>query len=302
MVLTGPLTYEKIYYALWETAQRYSRFTQFRVIGKSHDDRMIPMLELGTGFDVIFCLAGLDGCDRWMPSCLVQMIQEYCRAYECGWNLDEEYQVRELLDEVRICFIPVLNPDGYEICENGFTAIRNPIYRQMLRMLESSSSDFVYNARGMDIRRNFPTSYCSRERIYQEPASENETKALIRIFQEYKSEGLLSFCHLGKRIVYFRQPQAFAYNQRSYRLARHLQKRSCYRLEKSVYEEKGKKKENTAGSGTPEQFYAEITRQPAFMIEAPDFGSSSEKTGEALKQNYQEIHTLPLEYIFSLNN
>ena len=41
-------TYEAIYYSLWEAARRYSGFTQFRVIGKSHDDRMIPMLEIGT--------------------------------------------------------------------------------------------------------------------------------------------------------------------------------------------------------------------------------------------------------------
>lgn len=296
MVLTAPLTYEKIYYALWETSQRYSRFTQFRVIGQSHDDRMIPMLELGNGGDAVFCIAGIDGCGRWMSTCLVQMIQEYCRAYECGWSLDEEYQVQELLEEARICFIPVVNPDGFEICEKGFGTVRNPIYRQMLRMMESSSDDFSYNARGMDIRHNFPTSYCSRERIHQEPASENETKALIRIFQEYKSVGMLSFCHPGKRIVYYRQPQAFAYNQRSYRLARHLQKHSCYRLEKFVCDEPGRRTD-AKGNGTPEQFYAEITRQPALMIEAPDFDSDK---GNGFRQGYQEIHTFPLEYIFSL--
>ena len=39
-------TYEAIYYSLWEAARRYSSFTQLRVIGKSHDDRMIPMLEI----------------------------------------------------------------------------------------------------------------------------------------------------------------------------------------------------------------------------------------------------------------
>ena len=38
-------TYEQIYYTLWELSQRYSQVTQFRVIGKSHDERMIPMLE-----------------------------------------------------------------------------------------------------------------------------------------------------------------------------------------------------------------------------------------------------------------
>ena len=40
-------TYEKIYFALWELGQRYGNFVQFRVIGRSHDDRMIPMLEIG---------------------------------------------------------------------------------------------------------------------------------------------------------------------------------------------------------------------------------------------------------------
>ena len=33
----------------------YSQITQFRVIGKSHDERMIPMVELGKGNTCIFC-------------------------------------------------------------------------------------------------------------------------------------------------------------------------------------------------------------------------------------------------------
>ena len=38
-------TYEKLYYTMWEIGQRYGEFAQFRVIGRSHDDRMIPMLK-----------------------------------------------------------------------------------------------------------------------------------------------------------------------------------------------------------------------------------------------------------------
>ena len=48
MVQTS-LSFENIYYSLWEIAGRYSSFCQFRVIGNSHDERMIPMLEVGTG-------------------------------------------------------------------------------------------------------------------------------------------------------------------------------------------------------------------------------------------------------------
>ena len=298
MVLTEPLTYEKIYYSLWEISKRYHSFVQFRVIGKSHDDRLIPMLEIGEGDSAIFCIAGLDGSDHRICTFLVRMAQEYSRAYECGWKLDETYDVRELLDGFRLCLIPAVNPDGLAICESGFSAIRNPIYRQMLRMMDTDAGSFAYNARGMDLRHNFPTNYCSRDRIPQEPASENETRALIRIFQEYQGGGLLSFSHLGKRIVYFRQPQAFAYNQRSYRLARHLQKCSSYRLEKSVFEERGRRREEQSGTGSPEQYYAQLTRQPAFMIETPDLEKGSAEKREArLNQDYQELHTLPLEYI-----
>ena len=49
---TLPLSYEKIYFSLWELSQRYGTFTDFRVIGKSHDERMIPLLEIGNGEEV----------------------------------------------------------------------------------------------------------------------------------------------------------------------------------------------------------------------------------------------------------
>lgn len=53
------------------------------------------------------------------------------------------------------------------------------------------------------------------------------------------------------------------------------------------------------GYGSPEQFYTEICHQPAFRIEVPCenevHAASIEKQIE-----YREIHTLPLEYIFSL--
>ena len=139
MTETTACTYETIYYTLWELAQRYDEIAQFRVIGKSHDDRMIPMLELGTGDSAVICLSGLRGTERLMPSCLVWMAAEYCQAWECRWNLEDIYDVRQLFSDWKLCFIPVLNPDGYEIYEKDYTVIRNPIYRQMLRMQEMPS-------------------------------------------------------------------------------------------------------------------------------------------------------------------
>ena len=152
-------TYEKLYYTMWEIGQRYGEFAQFRVIGRSHDDRMIPMLEIGKGDRCIFCLSGIESGDGNLPEYLLSNIKEYCVAYESNWIMGESYEVQRLLDKVRICAIPILNPDSYEISEKGYGAIRNPIYRQMLKMQDKPVDDYESNARGIDLRRNFPTIF-----------------------------------------------------------------------------------------------------------------------------------------------
>ena len=265
---TAVYDYEKIYFDMWETARRYSELIQFRVIGKSHDDRMIPMVEMGQGEDCIFCVSGIYGYDRLMPV---------------------------LLKKWRFCFIPILNPDGYEIYKKDYFVIRNPIYRQMLRMGQIPCKEFGGNGRGIDLGKNFPTSYYRRNRISQQPASENETKALVRIFQEYRGRGLLSFCHSGKKIVYFKQSQKLLENQKSHRLARHLQKMGDFSMEK--YQTDTARRRSSSGGGSPEQFYTEIIRQPSFRIELPVVREITEENQEA---QFREIHTLPLEFAFSL--
>ena len=301
--ITNPImdatpSYEKIYYSLWELAGRYSSFCQFRVIGNSHDDRMIPMLEIGTGAQLIFCVSGIDGTQVLLPELLLKMAGEYCRAYECRWQLEDFYEVQKLLDKIRVCIIPLLNPDGYEICLGGFETIRNPIYRQMLRMQSIPAREFSYNARGMDISHNFPTIHYIRSRMGEEPASENETKALIRIIQEYGGRGLLSFGQSGREIIYYHSQQGIGGLPKSYRLARYMQKSSSYRLEKEQMTEISNPK--FKGMGTPEQYYIQTKKQPAFRIKVPAPGEKMGK--ESKKIIYEEIHLLPLEYIFSSDN
>ena len=80
-------------------------------------------------------------------------------------------------------------------------------------MQDRPVEEYECNARGIDLRRNFPTNYYQRKRVNQEPASENETRALISIFQEYSSLGLLTFSYSRGKIVYCRQEKGFAYNQ-----------------------------------------------------------------------------------------
>ena len=283
-------TYEKIYYTLWEAAQRYGGFTQFRVIGNSHDERMIPMLEIGQGEGCVFCIGGLSGTDREMADILTCAAMEYCRAYECRWLINDFYDVRKLLDRLRICIIPVLNPDGYEISRNGYGAIRNPIFRQMLKMQDIPKEEFCCNARGTDISLNFPTRNYRKKRIYQEPASENETKAAIRIFQEYTGRGLLFFCGYGKRIVYYAQEDG-RISRHIARLAGYMKKYSGGNIKNCVALDEDSEKRRSVGR--PEQYYGEFIKQPAFRIELASV--------DRQEQEIREVMLFPLEYIFSLS-
>ena len=87
---TRSCTYEDLYYEMWEISQRYHEIAEFRVIGKSHDERMIPMVELGKGSTCVFCLSGLTGMDRQTPDFLIRMMQEYTKNWENGWKIEEE--------------------------------------------------------------------------------------------------------------------------------------------------------------------------------------------------------------------
>ena len=76
-----------------------------------------------------------------------------------------------------------------------------------------------------------------------------------------------------------------------------MQKSSSYHLEKEQMAESSNQK--FKGMGTPEQYYIQTIKQPAFRIKVPAPGDS---VGEESKKTiYEEIHLLPLEYIFSLN-
>lgn len=291
-------TYEKIYYAMWEISQRYQDFTQFRVIGNSHDDRMLPMLEVGTGSHVMFCVSGLDGQNQQMPGLLLQMLREYCQFYESSWLLDDFYEVRKLLNEIRICFILMLNPDGYMVCQNGFGAIRNPIYRQMLRMQDTPLELFTGNGRGVCLDQNFPTNYYRKSQMGEEPASENETKAFIRILQEYESRGLIYF-HESQQSMISVHAINNRYRLQNRRLARHLKKVSHYQVVKQSCDgEASASFDHSMGSLV--QYYADRMKQPAFQIDIRIPPTEEISGPQYLQEIYREMHALPLEFLFSI--
>lgn len=280
--------YETLFLRVNELEKQYPECVIVRVVGQSHDDRLIPMIRIGTGSESVICTAGIHGRESVNPVLLLQIAEAYCKAYRYK-EFVEEYPVYDLLNRYSICFIPLVNPDGYEIALNGFEAIHNPMLRQMCRMKEIPAVQWKYNARAVDLNRNFPSKTYKQQQFYEYPASENETRAVMRVFQEYPSLAYVDFHSRGKIIYYYRQMMSRKYNRISYRLAKYLQKLSSYELA-------GKDEElsTSQSGGHSVHFYSEYTGNPALTIETVADGAPFPLGTEYLEETFSEICGIPL--------
>ena len=291
IVLNRRYSYEDIFQEMEELSRQYPDFTVCRSIGTSHDGREIPMMRVGLGKKTLVLTAGIHGRESVNPILLVKMLEDYCQAFE----MQEErygYQVQSLLDGCSVAVIPLVNPDGYEIALRGFSVIQNPMLRQLCKMKEIGWQHWKYNARAVDINRNFPCRSYIQQQLGEYPASEKETQALIQVFRDYDTLGYVDFHSRGRIIYYYRQAIPFAYNQRNHKLARYLQKLSDYSL--------GKREEeylSRLNGGRPVNYFSEFLGKPAITVETVEEDASYPLDPAYQEKTYREICALPLELL-----
>lgn len=277
-------SYEELYYSLWELSCRFAEFVNFRVIGCTHDKRYIPMLEIGTGGLGFFCVCGIQSKDYRISAMVPQILQSYCRAFEEHWEIGHFYQVRKLFTQAKLWVIPFLNPDGYEICRLGYTALRNPGLRQRLRT-ESPflKENYDGNGRGNSLQTLF------LEDPEKELYLENENHAMLSCIQEFCGEGLL---HLTTQVEKERTGISSCAKKTGWMF--HSESRHVIRCLKHVLEEEGKPYTVNIGSafpeGTLENYYANRTGNPSIQMRIPSMQELSARI----------IARYPLECLYSV--
>lgn len=288
IALENQYDYSQLEAAMKDLPLRYPGIITCSVVGVSHDQRRIYMLRLGTGLQTLIVTGGIHGRETVNATLLLRMAQDYCEAYQKQDFLGD-CDVYSLLKQYSICLLPLVNPDGYEIARKGFSAIQNPILRQLCKMKRIPAREWKANARGLDINRNFPCKSYVQQTLLDCPASENETKTLMRIFQDQDSVGYLDFHSRGKVIYYYRHAMTYPYNMRSQRMARYIQGLSSYTLGSREEEVQTK-----LSGGNSVQFYSELTGQPALTVETVDEQEEFPLKDTLLKESYQEVKQVPL--------
>lgn len=276
-------------------ARAYSEIAVYREIGSSHDGRPIGMVRIGMGKPTLVLTGGIHGRESANPVILLHLLERYLQSFNAEEDIDG-YDICRLLERASLCIIPVLNPDGYEIAQNGFSRIHNPILAQMCRMKRIPAPEWKMNARAVDINRNFPCQSYAPATVDDFPASERETRALIRIFNEYHTMGYLDFHSRGKVIYYYRRAKTYSFNMKSARIARRLKRLSGYMLGSPADEGSGRR-----DGGNSVQYYAEQFDRPALTIETLPEHAEFPLACSYQREAYSEIRLLPLEMLGAIS-
>lgn len=261
-----------------------------RSFGESEDNRPLYAMEIGTGEKAVIILGGVHGRESINPAILVQIVRDIAYLLKEG-----DPVTTELLKEYRLIFIPLLNPDGYEIARTGFSAIRNEKLRKEAMEKQIPYEEWKGNARGIDLNRNFPSVSYRAENAKEYAGSEAESRALIRLIRENKNAGMLDFHSRGQVIYYYRKAMGNAYNERQLRLAQYLSEESGY--------EPGRPEEEFAVNGiggNTVHFYSEYTKMPAITIETVPSYAKFPLPAFWQKTVYEQIKNLPLIFLMGL--
>ena len=234
-------TYEQLTADLAALAERYPELASVSSIGKSVEGREIPLLSLGKGERTILVCAAMHAREYETTNVVMCIAERYCRAYEqadwyCGMSC------RALLDGVRFLIVPVLNPDGVVIAQQGTEyALANPALAAMPITDGWPGNYYCWkaNANGVDLNHNWPYYFdnskkslvpSSADYAGPEPLSEPETRAMYELIRQTPYYAFCSFHSAGNCIYWIDSSNPQELRDKLYPTASRIAQFCGYRL------------------------------------------------------------------------
>lgn len=263
--------------------KKYPSWIQCEALGVSCDNREIILVKVGRGEKNIIMTGGVHGRETVNPAVLMAMAEEYCMQYP------------EMLEEYSLYMVPLLNPDGYMIALRGFNVIQSERLRLGIKSRGIPYYLWKYNARAIDLNRNFPSETWVKKNFKDEAASESETRALIKLFDGIESIGYLDYHSRGKLIFYYRSAMPLEYNENQYRLASSL----CMMTDYALVPRQEEIEPGDSGGNTV-HYYSEKIKMPAFTVETVDELATFPLKLSYQKETFEEILKTPFVFLKDL--
>ena len=220
-------TYGEMVEDLEALKARYGDKITYRSVGTSLDGRSIYAVTLGnpSAEKQIVISAGIHAREYMTPLLVMAQLEYYLYSYDTG-SLGEA-SFSELFNEYSIEILPMCNPDGITLAEEGLDGIRSESLRQTILSiyeldtekgitsapLDEYLSTWKANARGVDLNRNFDTDDfgasptmsrpCFMNHPGEHPLSEPETRALTDFVLGLTNPVLHLAVHSQGEVIYF---------------------------------------------------------------------------------------------------
>lgn len=256
--------------------QEYPDLVMSESLGKSPYGRDLWAVKLGRGESVLF-LNGSHHAREWMTtSVLMKMLDTYAQAYKGNGKIGN-YNVRSLLDQVSIWIVPMVNPDGVTLSQQGTVGLPNDLAKMLLKY-NGNSTNFTRwkaNMQGIDLNRQYPANWNTIKNSgstpwYQnykgkKPAEAAEVQMMMKLTERIDPEVTISY-HSSGKIIFWNFNTLSSNLNRDKTMARALASLTGYSL---VAPEK-----NPSGGGYKDWFIQKYGR-PGFTIEIASYAGES---------------------------
>ncbi len=256
------ISFHEMEYILRVFSQLYPEFTELKKIGASVEERPLYALKIGKGNHEIIMDGSMHAREHMTTNVLLEMMDEYLRAYVEGQDFDG-YDVRHILNQVSIWFVPMMNPDGVTLVQTGENTLPENI---LMNNGLLNFNRWKANIRGVDLNRNFDGGWMitktSKYPSYKDykgkrAFSEPETKALKDFVSKHQFKSYISY-HSSGSVIFYYHHQKGEQLKRDLSLAKKLSDVTGYR----VMEPTG-----DTGSGASADWFIMTYKMPGITIE-----------------------------------
>ncbi|WP_147533082.1 M14 family zinc carboxypeptidase [Bacillus marasmi] len=204
-------TYEQMENDLRTLERKYPEGLSVTSIGQSHFGRDIWAAKLGKGKRNILFIGAHHGREWLTTSLLMVMLENYLHFYEKKAELG--CFSTSIFDDVAIWFVPMLNPDGVSIQQQGLAAVPKEMADNIFEM-NAFSPDFSKwkaNGIGIDLNRQYPAGWTTLKEVsipwYQfhkgmAPLSAKEVLTITSFTKKIKPSIAVSYHSSGREIFW----------------------------------------------------------------------------------------------------
>lgn len=217
----------------------YPNLIQVKVIGKSEYGRNIYAVGLGTGPAKTF-INGAHHAREWMTTNLTMyMINQYAAA-AVNNTLIDGFNARYILSTTTIWFVPMVNPDGVTLQQQGLKAFPKSLHASLIKMNEGSTNfkRWKANAKGIDLNRQYNAGWSAikspKSPRYKDfkgyaPESAVEAKAIVKFTNDINPEMAVAY-HSSGKILYWNYNLAGSRYTRDHTYAKKIGEMTGYKL------------------------------------------------------------------------